>query len=138
MKNLFLTATIVATCLTSTAQAGVIEDRKAKFKENVTILRSIQTQIGKGDFEAIAAGGRNIAEWAAKMADFFPEGSESVGALDAIWLNFDDFQSKADANKQAALQLEQAAGTMDAGQIMAAVRKLGETCKSCHQSFKSN
>ena len=138
MKNLFLTATIVATCLTSTAQAGVIEDRKAKFKENVTILRSIQTQIGKGDFEAIAAGGRNIAEWATKMADFFPEGSESVGALDAIWLHFDDFQSKADANRQAALQLEQAAGTRDSAQIMAAVRKLGGTCKSCHQSFKSN
>ena len=138
MKNLFLTVIIVATCLTSAAQAGVIEDRKAKFKENVTILRSIQTQIGKGDFEAIAAGGRNIAEWAAKMADFFPEGSKSVGALDAIWLDFDDFQSKADANKQAALQLEQAAGTRDAGQIMAAVRKLGGTCKSCHQSFKSN
>ena len=72
------------------------------------------------------------------MADFFPEGSESVGALDAIWLHFDDFQSKADANRQAALQLEQAAGTRDSAQIMAAVRKLGGTCKSCHQSFKSN
>ena len=138
MKHLFLIATIVATCLTSAIQAGVIEERKAKFKENVTILRSIQTQIGKGDFEAIAVGGQNIAEWASKMADFFPKGSESVGALDAIWLDFDDFQSKADANKQAALQLEQVAGTRDARQIMAAVQKLGGTCKSCHQSFKAN
>ena len=138
MKHLFLIASIVAACLTSVTQAGVIEDRKAKFRENVAILRAIQPQIGKGNFEAIAAGGRNIADWATKMPDFFPKGSESVGALDAIWLDFDDFRSKAVANKQAALKLEQAAGTRDAGQIMAAVQKLSVTCKSCHQSFKAN
>ena len=138
MKHLFLTTSVLAACLTSATQAGVIEERKAKFKENVAILRAIQTQIGEGDFEAIAAGGRNIADWAIKMPDYFPEGSESAGALDAIWLDFDDFQSKAAANNEAALQLEQAAGTKDAGQIMAAVQKLSGTCKSCHRSFKSN
>ena len=138
MKHLFLTTSVLATFLASATQAGVIEERKAKFKENVAILRAIQTQIGDGDFEAIAAGGRNIADWAIKMPDFFPEGSESAGALDAIWIDFDDFQSKAVANNEAALQLEQAAGTKDAGQIMAAVQKLSGTCKSCHRSFKSN
>ncbi len=138
MKHLFLIASILSTCLASATQADVIEERKAKFKENVAILRAIQSQIGRGDFEAIAAGGRNIADWATKMQDFFPEGSESAGALDAIWLEFDDFRSKAAANKQAALQLELAAGMEDAGQIMAAVQKLSGTCKSCHKSFKSN
>ena len=138
MKYLFLSASILVACLTTPTQAGVIEDRKAKFKENVAILRAIQAQIGKGNFEAIAAGGRNIADWATEMPDFFPKGSESAGALDAIWLDFDDFLSKAAANKQAALQLEQAAGTEDAGQIMAAVQKLSGTCKSCHRTFKSN
>ena len=138
MKHLFLTTSVLAMCMSSATQAGVIEERKAKFKENVAILRAIQTQISEGDFEAIAAGGRNIADWAIKMPDLFPEGSESAGALDAIWLDFDDFQSKAAANKEAALKLEQAAGTKDAGQIMAAVQKLSGTCKSCHRSFKSN
>lgn len=138
MKHLFLTASILATCLTSVSQADVIEDRKAKFKENVAILRAIQTQISKGNFKAIAAGGRNIAVWATKMPDFFPEGSESAGALDAIWLDFDDFRSKAAANKQAALRLEKAARAEDAGQIMASVQKLSRTCKSCHKSFKAN
>ena len=138
MKHLFLTTSVLATCLASATQAGVIEDRKAKFKENVAILRAIQTQIGNSDFEAIAAGGQNIADWATNMPDFFPEGSESAGALDAIWFDFDDFRAKAAANVQSALQLEQAAGTKDAGQIMAAVQKLSGTCKSCHRSFKSN
>ncbi len=138
MKHLFLTGCILVTCFASATHADVIEERKAKFKENVFILRAIQTQIGEGDFEAIAAGGRNIADWAINMPGFFPEGSGSAGALDAIWLDFDDFQSKADANKEAALQLEQAAGTEDSGQIMAAVQKLSGTCKSCHRSFKSN
>jgi cytochrome c556 len=138
MKHLFLTVSVLATCLASATHAGVVEERKAKFKENVTILRAIQTQIGQGDFKAIAAGGRSIANWAIMMPDFFPEGSESAGALDAIWLDFDDFQSKAAANNKAALQLEQAASTKDAGQIMSAVQKLSGTCKSCHRSFKSN
>jgi len=138
MKHLFLTASILATCLISVTQAGVIEDRKSKFKESVAILRAIKTQIGKGDFEAVAAGGRNIADWATKMPDFFPQGSESAGARESIWLNFEDFRSKATANKQAALQLEKAAGTKDAEQIMAAVQKLSGTCKSCHQSYKAN
>ena len=138
MKHLSLTTSVLAIFLASATQAGVIEERKARFKENVAILRAIQTQIGEGDFEAIAAGGRNIADWAIKMPDFFPEGSESAGALDAIWLDFNDFQLKAAANKEAALQLEQAAGTEDAGQIMAAVQKLSGTCKSCHRAFKSN
>ena len=57
----------------------------------------------------------------------FSKGSESTGALDAIWLDFDDFQSKAAANIKAALQLEQAAGSEDAGRILAAVQKLSET-----------
>ena len=70
MKHLFLTTSVLATCLTSAAQAGVVEERKAKFKENVAILRAIQTQIGEGDFEAIASGARNIADWAIKMPDF--------------------------------------------------------------------
>ena len=138
MKHLFLTTSVLATCLASATQADVVEERKAKFKENVAILRAIQAQISDGDFEAIAAGGKNIADWAIKMPEFFPEGSESAGALDAIWIDFDDFQSKAVANKEAALQLEQAARTKDAGQIMAAVQKLSGTCKSCHRSFKSN
>ena len=138
MKHLFLTTSVLATCLASATQAGVIEERKAKFKENVAILRAIQAQISDGYFEAIATGGKNIADWAIKMPEFFPEGSESAGALDAIWLDFDNFKSKAAANKEAALQLEQAARTEDAGQIMAAVQKLSGTCKSCHRSFKSN
>ena len=49
MKHLFLSASILATCLASVTQAGVIEDRKAKFKENVAILRAIKTQIDKSD-----------------------------------------------------------------------------------------
>ena len=56
MKHLFLTTSVLAACLASATQAGVIDDRKAKFKENVAILRAIQTQISEGDFEAIAAG----------------------------------------------------------------------------------
>jgi len=52
---------------------------KSKIKENVAILRAIQAQIGDGDFEAIAAGGRNIADWAIKMPEFFLRGQKVPG-----------------------------------------------------------
>lgn len=138
MKSFVLSFIILGSALCFGANAGVIEDRKANFKENVSILRAVQSQIQSGNFEAVAAGGRKIADWAQQMPEFFPEGSESPGALDAIWMDFDDFRMKADANKQAALDLEMAAQTEDAGKIMAAVQKLSGTCKSCHQSYKAN
>jgi len=138
MKAFILSSVVLGVMLTITAQAGVIEDRKANFKGNVAVLKAIKGQIQAGDFEAIAAGGRSVATWASQMPDFFPEGSESKGALKAIWLDFDDFRAKAEANRQAALKLEAAAGTKDAGKIMTAVQNLSGTCKSCHQSYKAN
>ena len=138
MKPFILFSVILGAMFTFSAQAGVVEDRKANFKNNVTILKAIKGQIQAGDFESIAAGGRSIATWASQMPDFFPEGSKSKGALAYIWTDFDDFRAKADANRQAALKLEAAAGTADAGKIMAAVQGLSGTCKSCHQSYKAN
>ena len=138
MKSYLLSFIMLGCALSFTANAGVIEDRKANFKQNVSILRAIQSQIQADDYEAVAAGARKIADWAQQMPDFFPEGSESSGALDAIWMDFDDFVEKAGANKQAALNLEMAAQTEDAGKIMASVQKLSGTCKSCHQSYKAN
>lgn len=138
MKPFILFSVALGAIFTFSAQAGVVEERKANFKNNVTILKAIKSQIQAGDFNAIAAGGQNIASWAAQMPDFFPEGSESKGALDALWMDFDDFRAKAEDNRQAAIKLEAAARTEDAGNIMAAVQGLSSTCKSCHQSYKAN
>ena len=138
MKPFMLFSVILGTIFTVSVQAGVVEDRKANFKNNVTILKAIKGQIQAGDFVSIAAGGQRIADWASQMPDFFPQGSESKGALKAIWMDFDDFRAKAEANRQAALKLQAAAGTADAGKIMAAVQGLSGTCKSCHQSYKAN
>ena len=138
MKPFMLFSVILGTIFTVSVQAGVVEDRKANFKNNVTILKAIKGQIQAGNFDSIAAGGQRIADWASQMPDFFPQGSESKGALKAIWMDFDDFRAKAEANRQAALKLQAAAGTADAGKIMAAVQGLSGTCKSCHQSYKAN
>ena len=138
MKSFVLFFVMLGFGLSISANAGVIEDRKAKFKENVAVLKAIKGQIQAGDFDGVATGGRTIAAWAEQMPDFFPEGSESLGALDEIWMDFDDFRMKADANRQAALNLEAAAKTKDSTKIMAAVQTLSGTCKSCHQSYKAN
>ena len=138
MKPFILLSILAGTLFTFSAQAGVVEDRKANFKNNVTILKAIRGQIQAGDFEAISAGAQSISSWASQMPEFFPEGSESKGALDAIWMDFDDFRAKADANKQAALKLDAAAKAADSEKILSAVQELSGTCKSCHQSYKAN
>ena len=51
MKPFILFSVILGAIFTFSAQAGVVEDRKANFKNNVTILKAIQGQIQAGDFD---------------------------------------------------------------------------------------
>ena len=120
------------------ASAGVIEDRKANFKANNASMRTIGGALGAGDFATIAAEAQKIADWAAVMPDYFPEGSGTgdTSARAAIWENFEGFTAAAKANHDAALILLAAA---EAGDVNAAKRALGEvggTWKACHQQFK--
>ena len=120
------------------ASAGVIEDRKANFKANNASMRTIGGALGAGDFATIAAEAQKIADWAAVMPDYFPEGSGTgdTSARAAIWENFEGFTAAAKANHDAALTLLAAS---EAGDVNAAKSALGEisgTCKACHQQFK--
>ena len=113
------------------ASAGVIEDRKANFKANNASMRTIGGALGAGDFATIAAEAQKIADWAAVMPDYFPEGSGP-----AIWENFEGFTAAAKANHDAALTLLAAAEAGDVNAAKGALGEVGGTCKACHQQFK--
>ena len=121
------------------ASAGVIEDRKANFKANNASMRTIGGALGAGDFATIAAEAQKIADWAAVMPDYFPEGSGTgdTSARPAIWENFEGFTAAAKANHDAALILLAAAEAGDVNAAKSALGEVGGTCKACHQKFKS-
>ena len=120
------------------ASAGVIEDRKANFKANNASMRTIGGALGAGDFATIAAEAQKIADWAAVMPDYFPEGSGTgdTSARPAIWENFEGFTAAAKANHDAALTLLAAAEAGDVNAAKSALGEVGGTCKTCHQQFK--
>ena len=120
------------------ASAGVIEDRKANFKANNASMRTIGGALGAGDFATIAAEAQKIADWAAVMPDYFPEGSGTgdTSARPAIWENFEGFTAAAKANHDAALTLLAAAEAGDVNAAKAALGEVGGTCKACHQQYK--
>ena len=120
------------------ASAGVIEDRKANFKANNASMRTIGGALGAGDFATIAAEAQKIADWAAVMPDYFPEGSGTgdTSARAAIWENFKGFTAAAKANHDATLILLAAAEAGDVNAAKSALGEVGGTCKACHQQFK--
>lgn len=121
----------------SAAKAGPVEDRQANFKANNQAMRTIASLIGAGDMAGIAQNARQIASWAEQMADYFPVGSDSRGANPAIWQNFDDFKAKAAANQAAALKVAELAEAGSKTEIGPALQALGNSCKSCHFSYKN-
>ena len=120
------------------ANAGVVEDRKANFKANNASMRAIGGALGAGDFATVTAEAQKIADWAAVMPDYFPEGSDTgdTSARASIWENFEGFKAAAKANHNAALTLLVAAEAGDKDAAKAALGEVGGTCKACHQQFK--
>ena len=120
------------------ASADIISERKAYFKQSGGTLRAMRGQIANGDFEAIAAGADNIAVWAAKMTDYFPEGSGEgkTSARPEIWERFAEFTMLAKAHEDAALNLKNAALAKDSAAVGGLAQKLGATCGACHSQFK--
>lgn len=115
----------------------VIAERKANFKANAGALRAIGGLLSAQDFDGIAAQADTVSRWAAVMPEYFPEGSESKGARDEIWFEFERFTALSLENKAAADAVIAAANANDAAAVRQAVQTLGATCKSCHSSFKN-
>ena len=120
-----------------TYESAIVEQRVKRFKQSGADIQSVFKQhIPSKNFGAIEAAAMRIAIWASQMPDAFPEGSTSVGARDTLWENFSDFKAKAEANETAARNLKAAVGSQDMQQIVAAAKKVGATCKSCHEAYR--
>ena len=91
-----------------------------------------------GDLEAIVPLATQIRDWAEKMPDYFPAGSDGKPseASPQIWLDFSGFERAANANYKAANQLVIAAKAGDSQAAINAFKTTAATCKSCHKSYR--
>ena len=120
-----------------TYESPIVEQRVAKFKQSGGDIQAVfKKHLPAGDLDAVGAAALRMAAWADEMPDYFPQGSESVGADKALWDDFLDFKTKAKANASAARALSVAARGGDTAQAVTAAKRLGGTCKSCHDSYR--
>ena len=124
--------------LAHSGATGIIKERMDMFKKNQGNLKAIKSHIGSEDYGSIIKLADEIRDWAVKMPEYFPEGSNEKPseASPAIWLDFDGFKNAAIKNETTAKQLIAAAKAEDQKAVVDGFKAVAASCKSCHQSYK--
>ena len=127
-----------AAALAHSGATGIVKERMDMFKKSQNNLKAIKAHIGSEDFESIVQLAVEIRDWAVKMPEYFPEGSNEKpsDASPAIWTDFDGFKNAAMKNETAAKQLIAAAKAEDQKAVVDGFKAVAVSCKSCHQSYK--
>ena len=117
---------------------GIVKERMDMFKRSQQNLKAIKSHIRSEDYESIIQLANEIRDWAIKMPEFFPEGSDykPSEASPEIWQDFDGFKNAAIKNETAATRLISAAQLADQKAVIDGFKAVAGSCKSCHQSYK--
>lgn len=113
------------------------QDEMEGVGDSMKALSGIAKKQTPFDAAVVKQHGEAIAAHLAKAKDLFPAGSDKGGmetwAKPEIWTNRADFDAKLQAAHDAALELSKVEQEAAFG---AALGKLGNTCKGCHESFR--
>ena len=117
---------------------GIVKERMDMFKKNQNNLKVIKSHIRSEDYDSIIKLADEIRDWAVKMPEYFPEGSNNKPseASPAIWADFGGFKDAALKNEKAAEKLVAAAQAEDQNEVVNSFKAVAASCKSCHQSYK--
>ena len=145
MENSFLLTVIASLPLSVSAFAdneapGIIKERMDNFKASQMALKQIFAASKRNKFEAIVPLANQIKNWVEMEPTKFPTGSDRppFEAAPAIRKDFEGFKLAAKENFEAASFLEVTALNSDAKAPAKALKQLAGTCKSYHQSYRSN
>ena len=118
--------------------SGVVKERMDLYKRNQTNLKAIRRHMQQGAWDAVPPLANQIADWADRMKDYFPEGSGASPseASPRIWEDWDGFLKAAEANGRAARAMTAAAAAGDAAGLEQAFIATANSCKGCHQSYR--
>ena len=135
-------AVVLAVAVAATAMAAteVIKQRQEameKVYEGMKTLGAIAKKEQPFDAEVVQASAAKIADHLAQSAELFPEGSDNgdvqTWAKPEIWSNRGHFDELMVSTRQAAVDMQ---SVTEAGELMPALGKLGNACKSCHDAFR--
>ena len=94
------------------------------------------------DIDVVETNSARIEGLFAMMGDAFATDTRGADvdtdALDSIWDEPESFAEKISAARQAAADLNAAAGTGDEDSVMAGIGALGRSCGSCHDDYKAD
>ena len=127
-----------AAALAHSGATGIVKERMDMFKKSQNNLKAIKAHIGSEDYESIVKLAEEIRDWAVKMPDYFPEGSNEKPseASPTIWSDFDGFKNAAMKNETASKKLMVAAQAEDQQAVIDGFKAVAASCKNCHQSYK--
>jgi cytochrome c556 len=119
---------------------GIVKQRMDAFKTSQKQLKSIVAAAKVEDFDTTEKLAKSLAEWGKKMPEYFPAGSQvpPSEAAPAIWSDFSGFSRAAEIYTQSAEQLITASTAGDREAVFAAIRQVGQSCKSCHATYRAD
>jgi len=144
-RKLFVACTAAGLLLAQSAIAETSPENAYKYRHQV--MEAMGHHVGafallftgKADYpEHLQAHADAIAAASAQIKDIFPEGSlvEDSESLPAIWEQPDKFAAAVKASEEATAALAAAAASNDRAAMGKAFKKMGESCKGCHESFR--
>ena len=124
--------------LAHSGATGIVKERMDMFKRSQKNLKAIKSHIRAEDYDSIAKLADEIREWATKMPEYFPQGSniKPSEASPKIWEDFSGFKRAAMKNETATKKLISAAEAGDQTAVVEGFKAVASSCKSCHQSYK--
>lgn len=134
-----VTAAVAAPLLA--APADTVKARIAGFKELGGAFKSANDGLRASNVQQIQQAAPKIVAAARALPGWFPAGTGPSAALktDAkpqIWTQAARFRAATTAFQTQAAAFERAAATGNLEAITAEARKLGGTCKGCHDDFR--
>lgn len=122
--------------------ADTVRARIASYRELGAAFKGVNDGL-RGDPQTVVVQqyARQIRNYAKAQYGWFPAGSGpqpgvKTLALPAIWAKPAPFKAAQDAFANQAAAFQKAASSGDAAAMRAEARKLGGTCKSCHDQFR--
>jgi cytochrome c556 len=132
-----IVVTISATAMTSTEAITQRQKEMEGIRNGMMTLASIAKQEQPFDADVVQASAAKIADHLARAEKLFPEGSDrgevQTWAKPEIWSDRENFKGHMESTHQAAVALQ---SVTEAEAFGPALGKLGNGCKSCHDTYR--
>jgi cytochrome c556 len=129
--------TVSAMAVTGTEAIKQRQEEMEGIGDAMGRLGAIAKQEQPFDVEVVRNSAVSIAEHLGKAAQLFPEGSDlgdvQTWAKPEIWTDREHFDETLERARQAAVELQ---SVTEAENFLPALGKLGNACKSCHDTYR--